>query len=313
MSGFTITKEQIHDLCFKIVQEHIPYETELFEPIWDNFWRIADCDTIEEYSSRFLFQGGHKSVIDLGAVGFGDEFDTVQLIDPYVRIFAKLYQLDKEKLNFQDISNVIADIVKDTSVESHVKAIFREHMTPMISQLLKISVPEKKTAEFDDSHLLLIEWNDGPTKDCKEPQSKIERFDPAIAEEQFRRKRDSFTLYIDETVPLIKVKGCKDNLWDDLSPSQSALLGIILTSLRTRRAIEWSTIAEQALSYDGDNWGDWEEAAVRKCMYKLHKNLKGVLKDTIKAVRGFKAYGPNGYISYCWIRSGDGFTRLSGK
>lgn len=63
-----VTKEEIlRSLCYEFVVTHLPDEADLFDPIWDAFWKATGCETLAELGQkRVSFRSG-SAVRYLGA------------------------------------------------------------------------------------------------------------------------------------------------------------------------------------------------------------------------------------------------------
>ena len=302
----------LRHLCHTIIAEHVEYEKDLFDFIWDHFWRIYSSSPAKRDLKDFSRNLDSEKLQYLGAISSGSGgFDSLQIIALLATVTARLEGLRKKiDLDIAKVSEVLNEEVSSLGLTLKVTGIVQEYAVPMLAEMFGVSSNNVSLSQFDDN-LLLVDWScvrmDYTIYDVI---SSRQRFDVTVVEKRFRNNKNNYTIFVDETVPIITIED-SSNLWDKFTPSQRVLFGMILSCLENRRPLSFLEICEKALAREcnGRLLVD-DQSAARKCMYGLNKVTSKIFNDVIKPLRGFNKYESKGNLSYCWIRVADGTSRL---
>lgn len=305
---------QVYNICKTIVESHIEYEADFFDSVWDHFWRIAGCDSVGELAQQFTIDMSSSPVYQLGAGGKDLGLDSESLLLAIGCSSARLKRIiDTEPVDYNYVTKIVLEEAARINASSNINALCKQYAVPMLAKLIGVEVMEVNSDDHSDPYRLYVEWCDGPDSKYSEPISSRQYFDISEVEGRFRTSSHAYTIYVDETVPLIKTKQSKHNLWDDMEPRHRILLCMILSSLGKRSPLPWDIIAKKAFGRQCPPLDPSDERAVKRCMSELNSFLDGIIKNVIKSEYGMKSYAPYDYISYCWIRSSEKEVRYKEK
>ena len=122
-------------------------------------------------------------------------------------------------------------------------------------------------------------------------------------EHEFTKRKNDFTLYVDETDSLILA----DRIivgWDDLDSRHLRFLYLVLTALHRYDTIHHRHIAKKALQNEHA-----DDVAIRRVKSELNSKLHGTINQFVRADRRMHRYEVK-LFPYCWIRYAGASSRL---
>lgn len=166
---------------------------------------------------------------------------------------------------------------------------------------------------------LWVEWCSTFAAANESPSVEARRLDERGFEEVVEQVGfDCFWLFVDERAAgvtvrtRLKTRRAKPEFipWSSLTGRQQLLLGLFLTSFRTRGPVSNDAIASKVLDVDLADRYYGIDARIRTLKSELDRALGGVLGEVMRAEKGLRRYVPTGQIPYCWIRPNQTSSRL---
>ena len=311
--------ERVQSVCRTLVGDHLPYEADLLDPVWDAFWQSVDCSAIEELPESLEWRLDSEPIRNLGATGDGSgrEIDTLYVVGVIVQAVAKLLGRTGE-LTTSDIEQVLSAEATRAEAPAHLRGIFERHAVGLLAEHLTAVDWQSKQAEAPaDGGRVWAEWCDQPAQSLDEAKIECDQFDAAAVKKKFEDRMHMFVLYIDEAksgilLPNSMKKRQKPDLvrWSKFDARHLSLLGLILESARDRQPVlRYDVIARRVLSANSP-LVESLKTAIRRTKSQLDELLDGVFKDVVVASRGMDQYQIERLMPYCWLRGGDGSSRL---
>ena len=120
-------------------------------------------------------------------------------------------------------------------------------------------------------------------------------------ETRFGVRKSEYQLWIDERITSLQVQADAKNHWSELDAQDARFLYWVLRAFRRDRIITYADFDECVLEPEGRELRDGQSRR-HAATYQLHKKLKGVLREVLKAKKRQNRFAIEGQISYCWIR-----------
>ena len=295
---------EIHNICTQFVKAHFPDESDLFDIIWDSYWQVAGCNSIDGLVDQIVIHNEDGKIFQIGATGMGDDFESSSLAPIITLATISLQKLARlQTLQYEDITSSLKNAAQVVGASETLIALLAEDIASPMAKLFKVPIPKNMQSPQRQSNYFLVDWCNNSIDPLVTPVANRERLDIETIQERYRIKRRNYILFVDELVSRITVGDSQENLWDKLGPSHLSLLGMILTSFKTRGPLYYKEIAQSALLHSCSPFIERDVRAVQRCLSDLNRITSGVLKNSIKASKTQEAYEPTETIlPYCWIR-----------
>jgi len=202
--------ENFQKVCRKLVQEQLPHEASLFDHIWAAFWGALNCEGIEELEKRYHVSGEVSPVCVLGAVNTGrQELDTLFVLGAFVNTMVSIQRTPpKGEVTIDIIADTLKRECLNIDTPDHLQSVLFGHGVGLLAGLLNVEVPADQIADAIPAEQLWVEYQ---AEDRKPQNLGGEYYDSVYVEKQFRKKRGSFDIFVDETESKMWILGRTDN------------------------------------------------------------------------------------------------------
>ena len=308
----TSLTEALRIACRELVQQKLPHEAILFDQVWTAFWQAVGCKTIEDLEKAPQSNRDAVPIRVLGVVGStGQELDTLLVLGLLSTAAAHLHRRSSsEALTSQNVADALTQELLRLETPPYLRRVLLEHGVSMLAGVMGIQIASSTPEPAIPAHYLQVEWYCPADDGGGEPDRGVDLLNPADVDGRFRSQSHRFELVVDELAPHILLPVIEKKVaWRDVQPGHKRFLGLVLSSLRTGQTIHHDTIVARVLKKSG-RATPGDESNIRRTLSLLNKQLHHVLTGVLVAERGMHSYAIDRLIAYCWIRPGDGTSRL---
>lgn len=159
----------VRELCRWLVENHAEQEVELFDVVWDAFWRARASERVEQLATRGR-AAAWSTVAVLGAIGpgQGQGLDSLHLIAVISETVAQLLGKQQgEEVTLTAVHTVMAGRMAHLATPAHVQRVLTRHGSPMVAALFGVET-DSEDAVAGELEVASVEWQ-GTSGPCAAP------------------------------------------------------------------------------------------------------------------------------------------------